>query len=220
MNGRDYYLSRRPALLARFDGLAKHLISALREHGVPGPDRIVTDTRSLYSDLIPGLPYIGGDDNRLTENLLSSMWALPLYRVLRPLGLSAEETGAIVYETVDSGTGDQTPEAWAKVADYRFSEEWKARVSNGAAQSKKCEYEFDWVYDYIAPDAENDYGIDYTECGLEKFMKAQGASELTPYLCKMDFIVYGAMDAGLRRTTTVADGAARCDFRFKRGRKD
>jgi hypothetical protein len=220
VSGRDYYLARRPALLERFDSLAPHLTRSLLYHGISDPEKIVSDTRAAYNDLIPELPFIGGDENRLTENLLSSIWALPLYRVLLPLGRSAKEIGQIVYDTIEAGTRDKSAREWAVVADYRFSPEWRERVKAGASASKSRTYEFDWVYDYIEADCCNDYGIDYTECGLEKFMRSQEASELTPYLCALDFIVYGAMDAGLRRTMTVAEGAHCCDFRFKRGRRD
>jgi hypothetical protein len=63
-----------------------------------------------------------------------------------------------------------------------------------------------------------DWGVDYTECGICKFYQAQGAYELVPYLCALDFPSSEAADAGLVRTTTLGTGGLRCDFRYKYGR--
>jgi hypothetical protein len=37
------------------------------------------------------------------------------------------------------------------------------------------------------------------------------------YLCPADILYSQALGWGLMRTTTLAEGAARCDFRFKKG---
>ena len=39
--------------------------------------------------------------------------------------------------------------------------------------------------------------------------------ELMPYLCSVDFIMSERMGLGLERTTTLAEGSPKCDFRFK-----
>ena len=63
-----------------------------------------------------------------------------------------------------------------------------------------------------------DYGVDYTECAICKFYHAEDADELVPYVCLLDYPVSKALGTGMARTTTLADGAERCDFRFKPGR--
>ena len=46
---------------------------------------------------------------------------------------------------------------------------------------------------------------------------AEGAPELAPYLCLIDILYSEKFGWGLMRTTTLADGDERCDFRFKKG---
>ena len=64
-----------------------------------------------------------------------------------------------------------------------------------------------------------DFGMDFTECAICKFFHAQGADEFTPFLCSLDFPMSKALGTGLVRTMTLAEGAEKCDFRYKRGRE-
>jgi hypothetical protein len=43
------------------------------------------------------------------------------------------------------------------------------------------------------------------------------APELSPYLCPVDILYSEALGWGLTRTMTLAEGAEKCDFRFKQG---
>jgi len=58
--------------------------------------------------------------------------------------------------------------------------------------------------------------VDYTECAICKFFAAQDAAELTPTICALDFDVNAALEIDLQRTTTLAEGGPKCDFRFSR----
>jgi hypothetical protein len=60
--------------------------------------------------------------------------------------------------------------------------------------------------------------VDVTECAIQKYLEAQGAPELTRYLCLTDYISSEAMGRGLVRYKTLAEGCAVCDFRYKQGR--
>ena len=74
------------------------------------------------------------------------------------------------------------------------------------------------MFEYVECDAAHfDFGIDYVECAVWSFLQAQGAPELAPYICALDQIYSEAFGWGLARTTTLAEGGGRCDFRFRRG---
>jgi hypothetical protein len=89
-----------------------------------------------------------------------------------------------------------------------------------ALESQKRLYPENWVFNFVEGAGQNfDWGIDYTECGIVKFFQAQSADELAPYMCLADYPMSKAFGMGLVRTTTLAGGAAKCDFRFKRGRE-
>jgi hypothetical protein len=87
-----------------------------------------------------------------------------------------------------------------------------------AAQSQQRRYPADWVRVHVEGDGSAfDWGMDYLECGIVKFLHSQGADELAPYLCLTDYALLGALGIGFKRTMTLAEGCERCDFRFKRG---
>jgi hypothetical protein len=76
---------------------------------------------------------------------------------------------------------------------------------------------FDWVYSVVEGEGRAfDWGIDQVECGILKFYAAQDAEDLTRYVCALDFIASDYFGWGLVRTSTLAEGGQRCDFRFKR----
>ena len=52
-----------------------------------------------------------------------------------------------------------------------------------------------------------------------KFFHLWDADEFTPYMCEFDFPMSRVEDSGLVRSTTLATGGVKCDFRYKRGRK-
>lgn len=61
-----------------------------------------------------------------------------------------------------------------------------------------------------------DLGYDYLECGICKLCRDEGCPELARYLCRMDFVLAELMGMELMRTTTIAEGGERCDFRYRR----
>jgi hypothetical protein len=62
-----------------------------------------------------------------------------------------------------------------------------------------------------------EWGVDYLECGIVKFLRSQGADKSAPHLCLTDYALFGALGIGLPRTQTLANGDGMCDFRFKWG---
>lgn len=60
------------------------------------------------------------------------------------------------------------------------------------------------------------YGIDILECGICKLFGKHKAEEFTPILCKVDKITSSLAGLELIRKGTIANGADKCDFRFKK----
>jgi hypothetical protein len=182
-------------------------------------ETIHTETWQEYQSLLPEVPYIGGEKNLNSGNLLASAYTLAVYRVLQAHGQTTEEVGQVTYEAYEAASG--LP-GWVRAVVGRLQygkkdqEQWRAQ----AAESQKRQYPGDWVFTFVEGDGEEfDYGLDFTECGICKFYHAQEADELTPYLCLMDSVVSKAFGRGLVRHKTLAEGADVCDFRYKAGRE-
>lgn len=59
------------------------------------------------------------------------------------------------------------------------------------------------------------YGIDILECGICKLFNKHGYSKYAKILCEVDEITSGLAGLQLIRSGTIANGAMKCDFRWK-----
>jgi hypothetical protein len=60
------------------------------------------------------------------------------------------------------------------------------------------------------------YGVDILECGICKLFQKHSARRYASILCEVDKITSRLAGLELKRTGTIADGAEKCDFRFKK----
>jgi hypothetical protein len=215
----DYYVSRKAKLLKAFDKVAAHMRkAAATRHGDEFAGDIVAEARREFDALIPEIPYVGGKTNRLTNDaLIPSVACLALYRALKGRGKTVQDAGDIIDATVRAQFESFPKPLLRLVGWYRSTAYYVKKLKKQAALSQDRKYPGDWVFT-IVEGRDFDYGIDFTECGICKFFGAHDAEELIPCLCATDFIAGAALGSGLVRTTTLADGADKCNFRFKRGR--
>ena len=214
----DYYVSKRDKLIKALD----RLLSRVRPQMVARygeSDAAVLHQQILaeFERLLPQIPYIGGDKNPLTPQLIQSAWALAVYRVLQQRGGSVEEAGELLLQGAEAMFNAIPKFLRHLFGKMRFSKLNYPRLAASSRETQKREYPGNWVREFIVGDGESfDVGIDYTECGIVKFMDAQGASELTPYLCQTDYALFEAIGLHLERTETIASGCQRCNFRISK----
>ncbi len=90
-------------------------------------------------------------------------------------------------------------------------------MAQAALETQKRQYPQNWVQEFISGDGQSfNFGYDYTECGIVKFLEAQEATELIAYLCETDFAALEALGLKLERTETIASGCQRCNFRISK----
>ena len=100
-----------------------------------------------------------------------------------------------------------------------LSEEGKAMLRHEAVKSQARENPGDFAYHFVEPatrlDADGfDFGLDYDECGFCKMSKANDDGDILPMICAMDEESYALRGVRLTRTTTLAGGDRRCNFRY------
>ncbi len=205
-------------LVGKFDRFLK------RSGGALG-DRFGEETAAVmrgemldeYRRLIPEVPYIGGRRNIYSDALAMAPRTLALYRVVVRHGGTLEDTGELLHRMVKAQM-ERIPKVlryW--VGRQRFGRLRKRKVERAARRSQARRYPGDFVFERIDGDGKTfDFGIDITECGIVKFLDAQGADELCPYGCELDYVTFEAMGIGLQRTKTLAWGCDRCDFRLSK----
>lgn len=163
-----------------------------------------------YERLLPEVPYIGGRRTMFSEFLFGAARALAIYRVIVRHGGSLEDAGEMMHRRNRAAT-TRLPR-WVR---HRIVLPLLVRrMTTAARRSQQRRYPGDWVCETVDGDGQSfDFGMDVTECGDVKFLRAQGAEELCPYICDLDYVLFESLGAGLTRTKTLAWGCDRCDFR-------
>ncbi|MEN6435671.1 MAG: L-2-amino-thiazoline-4-carboxylic acid hydrolase [Anaerolineaceae bacterium] len=214
----EYYQKKAAQLLREFDRSAKKLSPVLAKF-FPHKNihELIEKTRHQYEILIPQMPYVGGKEP-FTRFVIYSGMLLAVYRIARAEGMAVEDIGIMAYEIGKSYLKAYPAFLRRFMAQVNFKPSYLKRLKERAEESHLRLYPDDFVFDFIEGDRINfDYGVDYHECAICKFFIQQNASEFTPYLCPMDILYSQSLEWGLVRTTTLAEGADRCDFRFKKG---
>ena len=219
METENWYLQNKPRIMrqVRFflRPYRKHLTEA---YGKTEGEAIARDGLGRSEALLPGLPDIGGGENPQTKALCSTMPMLAIYQALRERGAPVEEAARLVYLGAASFC-DSLPTRWLmrwqgkRLLGRKSLDRWR----RAAAISQERRYPEDSVFEVIEGDGHDfEFGVDYTECGIVKYLSREGAPELAPYVCWVDFCWFAAMRLRLDRTETIAQGGQRCDFRLSR----
>jgi hypothetical protein len=215
----EYYVRNKAKLLRdhrRLTAIGQEIMAARYEADFAAA--VIRESLAEFEKLLPELPYIGGDQNPLTGNLVFSASALAFYRVMKRRGRTIKETGELLYRIMEAWVRRYPRFIRRLMGSYYLSKLSRRQSKQRALLSQERRYAGDWVFEYVEGDGETfEWGRDYIECGIVNFLHAQGADELTPYLCLTDYALFGALGIELERTMTLAEGGAKCDFRFKRG---
>lgn len=207
----DYYKSKKSENFARFKDFCERIgLLIAKEYGEQFKEEVMGEIRGEYESLYEEIPYIGGDENSLTSDLVGAAENLAFYLVMKRHGKTLKEIGKMAYEAQEKEFNDH-PELVPPMTNPEFS----PYIKYAAKVSGERKYPEDWVYEFIEGNDEFDFGTYFTECGIQKLYHKYGADEFTPYLCAMDILMSECGNLGLHRTETLAEGSDRCDFRYK-----
>jgi len=216
----NFYLTNRAQHLADFKSVCTGAEKWLAAKFPGQTAKAVTeDAMRRFERLLPGMPDIGGQSNRNQPFLIMAGWLTALFQAMREKGLAARDAGRLLYDLNAADWAALPRERARAMGAALFSPHYLTSLQAWAAASQKRLFPGDWVGQAVPGDGKTfDVGYDYTECGAVKYFKAQGVPEVAPYFCLNDFLASKAQGTGLVRQGTLAQGAVRCDFRYKRDR--
>ena len=216
----NHYLSRKKNLLRSFDRASRRIVASLvNRYDKEFSSVVVEKARKEYEALVPQIPFIGGAKNRWTADLIESVQILALFRAMSAYGKPLSETADVLYEGMQIRLAQYPRFLLRLMGRLQFSRLFLNRLQREANETQKQVYPDDFVAEIVMGDGkEFDWGIDFTECAIHKFYKAQNAVELLPYVCKLDYLTSTAFGLGLVRTKTLASGDEKCNPRLKQGR--
>ena len=213
----ENYLYRQNKIMKTFDKLLARVQPSVSAWlGEEQAELFMLEARQEYEALIPRIPYIG-DSSLALGFFLPTTRYLAVYRALQRQGRTVEEAGRLIYRM---GTEEalSMPLLGRRIMKVLWFSRWfRSFAKKRAIKSQQRMYPGHFVENYVEGDGrEFDYGIDYIECANCKFLQAENAFEIAPYVCATDKPTSELMGWGLYRTTTIADGSPICKFRFKK----
>ena len=211
------YMSRKNQFLRSFDRLLARVQPWVKTWlGEEQAERFMRESRQEYEALIPRIPFIGNSFLALSFFTPVTRY-LAVYHALQKQGRTVEEAGRLIYRM---GTEEALaiPPLGRRIMEVLWFSRWLRKlVKKRAINSQQRIYPADFVMNYVEGDGQEfDYGVDYIECANCKFLQAENAFEIAPYLCATDKPISELMGWGLYRRTTIADGSPICKFRFKK----
>ncbi len=215
----DYYTRQTGKLLKQFDKAATRARPRLVGHYGDLADAIIEETRAEYARVIPELPYIGGKRNMFTPIIIVNGWILAYHRTMKTRGASTEEIVKLMHGIAEDLTYAYPRFLLRLVGRMMGSWSFRRRLRAFAAQTQEREYPEDFVATYLEGDEGFDWGWEFSECAVCKFMTAQGIEDLLPFCSFVDHVHSTAMGMGMEHVTVIGMGDPVCRIELKRGRE-
>lgn len=217
----EYYAKNQTRYKKEMDGYLQTISPELEgELGKPYSE-ILEETWTYYrTKLLERFPYIGGGTVGGTGNLVGAYHYIALGEVCRKYGMSLERWGYLTTVSYQRYYA-KMPGLKKKIMGKMFTipaittKMLKKKDAKNAANAKINPGSFETKTQ--EPTAE--YPIVYytTVCPLAMFAEKYGYMEYMPYLCNLDYVMFGAMQVPLYREKTCAAGDGVCDFKIKPG---
>ncbi|BDR85009.1 L-2-amino-thiazoline-4-carboxylic acid hydrolase [Clostridium tetani] len=172
---------------------------------------LLKKTKKEYKALILRAPHIGGKENKLANNIYMGGVFIACYKAANKK-ITPEEMGEIISEGLNNSkiiklackNKSQTSNKYKK---------WIKDVSKWS-QENANKYPTNWIMREDKEKHKIGTYFEFTRCALCELCKMEGCPEVTPQLCKTDFITANFGESKLIRTSILADGASCCDFWF------
>ena len=219
--GRDFYTRRRSRLLRQFDVAFKMVRSQISsEYGDEFAEKVITNARREYEEMIPQLPYVGGRGNTLTPIIYFSGWLVSLHRAMETRGLTPEDAVRVFFEAIRQALLRIPRPARRLLGRFMNSRFFVNRMKKMADKSQLRLHPGDWVFTLEEGNLEDyRWRAEYSECAVCKIFIAQEAEPLLPYCWVFDILISHLCGAGIVVEETIGEGGDRCIATFKYGRE-
>ncbi|HTE34623.1 MAG TPA: L-2-amino-thiazoline-4-carboxylic acid hydrolase [Chryseolinea sp.] len=204
------------------DGHRQYFIEALKHHYPETFDEIVAETDHHFRSICAGNNFLTRSRNPLDKRLEFSSYFLALIMTIDVRGETFESIRKICLEIVTSYVSPKNKvHLLLKRLPAKLANTWLANIfirsfNKRLVQNTNPE---GFVARIITDKRETfglGYGIDILECGICKLFKKHHYEKYASILCEVDAITSRIAGLVLVRMGTIANGATKCDFRFKK----
>lgn len=216
----EYYRKNAPKLQKAMNGFLKPIAEELEQYSAKSYARVLEEIWQHYEkNMMERFPYIGGDSVSGTKNLTGAYCFVSMGEVLKTYGVSLEESGHLMTLAYERRF-DALPGLVKKILHRSYTnvdslnKKFLKKDAQNAANALMHPGSFE-TKTMIPPEAGCDFSYHNLVCPLSNFAKAHGYEEYMPYLCNLDYVMFGVFGVPLfREHTCFADGDY-CDFKLK-----
>ncbi|MHC4842918.1 MAG: L-2-amino-thiazoline-4-carboxylic acid hydrolase, partial [Planctomycetota bacterium] len=192
----DYYIKRKGKLLKSYDKTAKAVRdNIVSRYGEEFADSLIEDVRKEFEALMGQMPYISHPV--LRTFLIYTCQEVAVYKAMKRRGKDCGQAWEICHEALRARLKEvPTFIRWLS-KKFMFTTTakrlMKRRISKMNQQSDAL-----FRLEYVEGEGDRfNIGVNYTECGLYKFVCDQGAEEFAPYVCMSDIALSDIFGWGL-----------------------
>jgi hypothetical protein len=200
----------------------KYFAQTVRKNFPEQSDQLITETENHFSHISKDTRFAATSKNPIDRRLDFSAYFLALVQTLDERGETFERIREICLEIVIEYVKPKNrfqqfmKKLPPKLIGTRVADLLLKVFSKKVSQNANP----DGFIAHIITD-ENEtygfgYGVDIIECGICKLFKKHHYEKYASILCEIDKVTSGLAGLELIRTGTIANGATKCDFRFKR----
>lgn len=203
------------------DNYRKYFIQFIKENYPNEWDTILAATDNHYKMISPDTAFAKTSSNPIDKRLDFCAYFLALIKALDEKGESFENIRKICLQiTIKFVQPRNKVQAFFKRLVPKLTNTWFGqRLIKAFHKRVSMNTNAEGFMANIITDKQATfglgYGVDIIECGICKLFKKHNYSKYAPILCEVDEITSGLAGLELIRTGTIANGAKKCDFRFK-----
>ena len=170
-------------------------------------------------DMLARFPYIGGDAASGTKNLTEAYMLVAMGEFLQERGMELAEIGhlmTLAYERRMQKMPGLVRKLMGKMFTdpKRLNKMFLKKDAQNAANAAQNPGSFE-TKTQIPPEDGYDFSYHNLVCPLADFARAYGYEAYMPYLCNLDYVMFGIVGAPLFREHTCMDEGGYCDFKLK-----
>ncbi|HMW40467.1 MAG: L-2-amino-thiazoline-4-carboxylic acid hydrolase [Saprospiraceae bacterium] len=184
--------------------------------------QILSELENNYQSIAVDTDFANTSQNPVDRRLDFSGYFLALIKTLESRGESYPKIRSLCLQITTAYVQPRTPvHAFFRRLLPRLTNTWPGQrlISAFGRKVGSKSHPDGFVVNVITDQSETHglgYGFDILECGICKLFQKHNFSQYASILCEVDELTSGLAGLQLIRTGTIANGAAKCDFRFRK----
>lgn len=190
---------------------ARFRLTRLAERCVDDAQVVVDEASTIFDGMLPSMAYVDNPGHPLAPALFICNVNLSLYLALKKRGVDAHDFGGSMLIGL-ARAPIPMPEESDEVLQGQLT-----RFTLAAKASQENAQPGEDVFEIVDnTQGEFDFAFNVTSCAIFKSALKYDAAEIVPYMCAADDVMSDKGGRGLQRTGSIALGAQKCDFRYRR----